>query len=534
MYLSLSVFNLFPVLCVFILSTYPSVFSPSLGLFFNQSVYLSMCVYVLCFQMHLDVCRNAYMQMNVKISLFSLTTSIAAVIAGIFGMNLPIWEASPIPPAQPSHPSPSHERATTALAHPGVVGGDPYHRLDRYREEQHEAKNFDEKKKKTIEERKSSSVDTDAQPIFDNRSPEVAASSFSRDTEDLLDSPSPDGVPRASGSFVEKSLEVIPGRRGGKGELLAGGRTAPHNDEEDEEPGEDEGTLVPGHRPSRVHAKQAKKTSTALSSPHSPVQDGVETDSEHLTSTSAAIASSSSSSPGAPLPLRPRSILSQVTEKAKDRFHYSTRLAAIRDEVLLSLQSVRDNVHTWFLDHAFGVVACAVVLPICLSGFLFCNQFARIFALHGCLKRNLSSGGRFDTMRRSQQHLGRINRLRILLSSYLFPSASSRSAFGHHHNNRSTFVSRILKSYDPPPTSSSSSSSRSPPRGEVREVVNKRDRGLQGSPSSSSSSGRPSSFSPVITTVGGIQPLSCSSPGGGGVEQKTRTSQEGGGKEKTA
>ncbi|KEP64025.1 UNVERIFIED_CONTAM: CorA family Mg2+ transporter protein [Hammondia hammondi] len=49
-------------------------------------------------KMHLDVCRNAYMQMNVKISLFSLTTSVAAVIAGIFGMNLPLFDSQAAPP----------------------------------------------------------------------------------------------------------------------------------------------------------------------------------------------------------------------------------------------------------------------------------------------------------------------------------------------------------------------------------------------------------------------------------------------------
>ncbi|PFH35762.1 CorA family Mg2+ transporter protein [Besnoitia besnoiti] len=54
-------------------------------------------------KMRLDVCRNAYMQMNVKISLFSLTTSVAAVIAGIFGMNLPLFEQSG-PQEPPSHP----------------------------------------------------------------------------------------------------------------------------------------------------------------------------------------------------------------------------------------------------------------------------------------------------------------------------------------------------------------------------------------------------------------------------------------------
>nr|CEL69271.1 TPA: corA-like Mg2 transporter domain-containing protein, putative [Neospora caninum Liverpool] len=55
-------------------------------------------------KMHLDVCRNAYMQMNVKISLFSLTTSVAAVIAGIFGMNLPLFESpqpDPVPRQEP-------------------------------------------------------------------------------------------------------------------------------------------------------------------------------------------------------------------------------------------------------------------------------------------------------------------------------------------------------------------------------------------------------------------------------------------------
>ncbi|KFG31484.1 CorA family Mg2+ transporter protein, partial [Toxoplasma gondii GAB2-2007-GAL-DOM2] len=53
-------------------------------------------------KMHLDVCRNAYMQMNVKISLFSLTTSVAAVIAGIFGMNLPLFDSQ----AAPAHHEP--------------------------------------------------------------------------------------------------------------------------------------------------------------------------------------------------------------------------------------------------------------------------------------------------------------------------------------------------------------------------------------------------------------------------------------------
>lgn len=436
------------------------------------------------FQMHLDLCRNAYMQMNVKISLFSLTTSIAAVIAGIFGMNLPLWEAS----FSPAQPGSSPNTTTTAASETpreggGVVVADPpYPQNDRPRERD----KFDLKKKQKKEDE---STRARTGPLV--KSP-ASHSAFESETSgssssscrspgtgaaDLLDLPTSRDVSGASRrSFVaKKGSAVIPRPTGGHLESLTGHLAEEEEQDEDDEEEEKVGVGFDAEN-RRLHSDKAK--TTVFLSPQSPVR-GADPDVGDLSSTTGATPAPSlpSARPPAPSPVRPPSIMSRATQKLRDELHCSSRVAALRDEFLASMRTARDRVHAWFLDHAFGVVACAVVLPVCLSGFLFCNQFARVFAVHGSLRRSLSLR-RLDARR--TQNLSRLGRF-LLLSSNLIPP---RSSLG-------TFISRILGPY-------SLASSRTPASGRPAGA----NRDLHGAPSSSSSSpssGRLGSYRDGVT-----------------------------------